>query len=789
MPCETCMLKGIMVKGEVFPCDILIVGESPGYHEKIQGKVFVGESGKLLNQMIYTYLKRKRGEVAIINACRCEIDKRLKEKKSILKQAIKPCRKFFVEDIKKIKPKLIICLGEIALMQVFNKSMTISRNRGLLLDNKEFNCKVFATYHPSFILRRGGVSDKNPYWVIWQKDWQFLHDYIFKKEEEKISYKEYTGNNSIFKGKFLAIDCEWDEKENLIIFSMSDGKTTQYVFPNRLNSVLKDKLRLLFKNKILVFASRPADERIMKKHGFDLSRNIKIDIFHLANLINDNLHINLENIAEVFTDKRKIKEISKQVKKKVWLLEKDLLVTYNCLDTESTAQAFINLYKEIKKDEKLFNYWKKFTLPVEEMLADTGMKGFKINREKLEENLAFVEKKCLELEMELISEIPAKILEKHRDKGLRLSRPDLVIDYLFASRYGLRLKPTMKTDTGKPSTAEDHLVQFSNKKWVDKYLTWKKIGKLYNTFLKGIQKNMKDDDRIYPHFSITTKTGRTACYNPNIQQVPRSMPYIEKLKELYEAPDGWLIGTRDLSQSEIRIVAWLAGEKNILNALKKKVDIHRLTASLVLDKDINEVTKEERQMAKPVNFGFIYGQSAKGFQQYAYSEYGINFTLEEAEKFRSKFFEAYPALPLYHRRCIAIVRKFKQIRSPLGRVRRLPYIDSDDYALVSRAERQAVNFPVQSFSSDLALIAMYLFWKEVKNKKSVQVLWFIHDSIFFMCREDVFDKYMALLKECMEERAVEYIRKHFKIKVGYPVESDGKFGKNWACLKDYIDPK
>jgi len=325
-----------------------------------------------------------------------------------------------------------------------------------------------------------------------------------------------------------------------------------------------------------------------------------------------------------------------------------------------------------------------------------------------------------------------------------------------------------------------------NHPWVQKLLEWKKLHKLYTTYFQGLEKNLHLDGRIYPNLVLWgATTGRTVCFNPNIQQVPRSGPMIEKLKELYRAPDGWLIGARDLSQSELRIVAWLAGEKNMLKAMKEGVDLHSLTASLLTGKKIEEVSKEDRQLAKAVNFGLIYGASAKTLQEYAKENYNIDMSYEEAVAFREKFFEFYPALTVYHKKCIAIAKEYGYIRSPLGRLRRLPHINSNDYALSSEAERQAINFPVQSFSSDLGLIGMYLFWRLTRDKKSVRLLWFIHDAIFFIAREDVFEKYMKLLKDCMEVYAKRYIREFFGLHVGYPVKSDGKVGQSWADLQDY----
>ncbi|MEM1684576.1 MAG: DNA polymerase, partial [Nanopusillaceae archaeon] len=146
------------------------------------------------------------------------------------------------------------------------------------------------------------------------------------------------------------------------------------------------------------------------------------------------------------------------------------------------------------------------------------------------------------------------------------------------------------------------------------------------------------------------------------------------------------------------------------------------------------------------------------------------------------FFSFYRAIPVFHRKCERIVDEFKAIRSPLGRLRRFPVIDD-----INRVYRQAINFPVQSFSSDLTLIGSYLFWEKIKDRDDVRLLWMIHDSVFFMAREEVFDEVMALLKHCLEKESVAYIKAYFRVEVGYPVESEGKVGSSWADLQEYTD--
>ncbi len=466
----------------------------------------------------------------------------------------------------------------------------------------------------------------------------------------------------------IALDAEWDADGKLLVFSISDGIITRYITPEMLqNSQLRKRLHNLFtRKKLIVVANRPVDERILEQNGVSLTNAKFIDILNMASLINENVKINLETVAQLYTDEHNIKDEAKAVKKQVWKMDTKTLINYNCKDTETTAKAFHVLIRSISKDLQLLRYWKRFVFPVETMLAEICKPGFKIDTEKFALNKAFILEQSALLHHELLTEIHPDILALHKEKGLSLTRPDLVIDFLFLHRKGLKLLAREITPTGKPSISESHLKKIQHP-WIEKFLQWKWLMKLYTTYFGGLERNMDKNGFIYPSIVLhQTQTGRTTCYNPNIQQVPRSGLYIEKLKELYSAPQGWLMGARDLSQSELRIVAWHSNEKNMLKALYDGTDLHTLTASLILGIPLDKVTKEHRQLAKAVNFGLIYGQSAKGLKEYAEENYGVKMTEEEAEQFRKKFFEAYPGLVVYHRRCIEIAHRYKQIRSVLG---------------------------------------------------------------------------------------------------------------------------
>jgi DNA polymerase-1 len=281
-----------------------------------------------------------------------------------------------------------------------------------------------------------------------------------------------------------------------------------------------------------------------------------------------------------------------------------------------------------------------------------------------------------------------------------------------------------------------------------------------------------------------TVTGRSAVLNPPIQTYPVRSDWSYLIRECFIPDPGWLLASRDLSQSELRIAGWLANDTNILKAICNGIDLHTMTASILNDISIELVTKEMRQKAKPINFGLIYGLSAKSLQAYLWEEYDIRATQEECAEIRRKFF-AYPngyyGLTNYYAAISNELRTKGYVESVLGRRRRFPMAkNSQDF--LGQIERQAINFPVQSFSSDLALIGMMLFRKALIKHgldADVKPMWFIHDSIIFQAKKRSMKYAMEILKVCMEIYAPAYIKKYFGVKIGYPVESEGKIGNSW----------
>jgi DNA polymerase-1 len=820
MTCEGCPYNGAKkIKYRLVEnTDIMIIQEAPTREELLNGKLLCGRSGQLLKQLITKY-QLNNYNISFVYSCKCEINKQDKKEANA---AVKICKPNVLEAINKVKPKIIVTFGELASKQLLGSKISggILANRGRIIHNDELDVDIFIAVHPEYVLRGCSNNYPNkPYELMSPKERMIFDDIsllqkVCENDFKSLginteNYKEATLKDleDISKSKVVAVDIETTGVgigNNIKILSISfsckpehsrvvllkDGDIQDINIKSKVNEILTNE------NISKVVAGRPFDENMWKKKlGVEWKGNIH-DVLVMAHLVNENLPngYNLESVAETFAHMRNIKDVAKGKRKCLTEEDKDILIRYNGVDSDATIRVYLKLKEELSKDKLLLRYYMKFLKPVLDMYADIGFYGFPLNINDIKDSENNLSVLAEELHNSLIDELPTLIKVMHEKKGLKLSRSDLILDYMFGNKkFTLGLKPKKFTNkTMKPATDEKHLKEFSNIKWVSGLLRWKKANKLLTTYYPQLYSAINDDGCIYPTtLFINTVTGRTVVLNPTIQTIPQRGEFAGYIKKIFKAPDGWKLCTRDLAQSELRIIGWMAKDKNILDALNKGIDLHTKTAAIVNNIDVSKVTKDMRQKAKPVNFGFVYGMQAKSFVTYAKDYYGVDFTLEEAENVRKNFF-AYPTgyykLPEYHSRMIGLARRYGYIRTPLGRVRRLPAIHSNEYMLRGDAERQAINTPVQSFSSDLALIGKLLFYYKLKElgwlNTKVKLLWFIHDAVMFMAKEEVAMDAHKMLKEIYLYDVPKFIKNTFKVDVTYPVESDGKIGDNWSEMTE-----
>ncbi len=243
------------------------------------------------------------------------------------------------------------------------------------------------------------------------------------------------------------------------------------------------------------------------------------------------------------------------------------------------------------------------------------------------------------------------------------------------------------------------------------------------------------DGRLYPSWGVcAADTGRMSCSSPNVQNIPNK----SRLGGLRGcvAPKGRRLVKADYSQIELRIVAKVAGEKAMLEAYRNGEDLHARTARNITGRE--EITKEDRQLAKAVNFGLLYGQGAQGLQEYARDKYGVKMSLEEAAEYRKRWFEAYPAIRAWHRREGASFDARDDSASTLaGRLRRVGSF------------MEKVNHPVQGTGADGLKLAMALFNERLPEHLDARLVIACHDELVVECPEELAEEVARFLEEAM----------------------------------------
>jgi DNA polymerase-1 len=315
----------------------------------------------------------------------------------------------------------------------------------------------------------------------------------------------------------------------------------------------------------------------------------------------------------------------------------------------------------------------------------------------------------------------------------------------------LDLKSTKKRGKSKNSTSAEILEKLAQEHEIARLiLDYRKYSKLKSTYTEALPALIdSSDNKIHTNYNQTvTTTGRLSSSNPNLQNIPIRTEEGNKIRKAFVPSDrqNALIMSADYSQIELRLLAHVSGDVNLINAFNSGVDVHTLTASKVFDVSVDEVTKDMRYKSKAVNFGIVYGQSKYGLAK------ALNITPAEAESFIEKYFMTYPRVRDYMLEMVALVEKQGYVETIYGRRRYLDKeIESPNAMIREFAKRAAINHPMQGSASDLIKKAMINFADAlvVNNMRSKLIIQ-VHDELVVEVYKDELDKVKELVLNSME---------------------------------------
>lgn len=366
---------------------------------------------------------------------------------------------------------------------------------------------------------------------------------------------------------------------------------------------------------------------------------------------------------------------------------------------------------------------------------------------------------------ERIGELEAQIYEEAGEE-FNINSPKQLGVILFEK---LQLPGGKKTKTGY-STAADVLEKLApDHKLVADILEYRQLAKLKSTYADGLQAVIGKDGRIHSTFNQTiTATGRISSTDPNLQNIPVRMELGRLIRKAFVPKPGCVFLDADYSQIELRVLAHMSGDENLIEAYREAEDIHRMTASKVFHVPLEEVTPLQRRNAKAVNFGIVYGISSFGLGQ------DLGISRKEAEAYIQQYFETYPGIHEFLNRCVEDAKEKGYSVTMFGRRRPMPELKSSNFMQRSFGERVAMNAPIQGTAADIIKIAMIRVAKRLKEEQlKTRLLLQVHDELLLEVPEDELEKAEQILEEEMTGAA------HLAVKL----EIDMHTGNNWYEAK------
>lgn len=570
-----------------------------------------------------------------------------------------------------------------------------------------------------------------------------LYQYINAPKAQKMLVQNILARNAVcFDTETTSLN---ELEAELIGMSFSYEKGLAYYIPiseNREEALeTLEIFRPLFEKKELLKIAHNLkfDYKILRQYGIEVEGAI-FDTMIAHYLLNPDGRHGMDYLAEVYLHYQPVaiemligKGKNQRTLRSVSVEEQ---TKYAGEDADVTWQLYEIFAPQLKK-ENLEDLFYAVEMPLVKVLAKMELQGIALDKEWLKQESVDLENDLKELETKIFA---------LSDESFNMNSPKQLGEVLFEK---LKLDPkAKKTKTGQYATSEDVLQKLAAKhEIVPLILEYRTLQKLKSTYVDALPAQIDPHDhRVHTNFSQTTAaTGRLASVNPNLQNIPIRTLRGQQIRGAFKADKGNKIISADYSQIELRLIAEISKEENMINAFQHGEDIHASTASKLFNVPLKEVTKIQRSQAKTVNFGIIYGQGAFGLAE----QTGLSRT--EAKEMIQNYFETYPELKKYMAEQVKKAQDTGYVETILNRKRHLKDINSANFVVKAHAERNAVNAPIQGSAADIIKIAMIKIDQELTSKKmKTKMLLQVHDELVFEAPADEVQEAQSLIKKEME---------------------------------------
>jgi len=573
-----------------------------------------------------------------------------------------------------------------------------------------------------------------------------------KKEKELIYYLNAgeINENSVINKKINSISI-YNSKEN----------KSYYIDINKYNIQL---FKEIFENQEIekIGYKQKIDYILLKENNVNLT-GIKYDIEIAAYIINPTENkYNIEKLAMDYLN-LDINEYNKTEEKQINLFDVseektiDKNLEKNCMYAYIINKIYLATLKKLEETNQL-ELFNQIEMPLVEVLADMQYNGIYADKEEL---IDFG--KVLKVEIEKMTHEIYKLAGEE----FNINSTKQLGTILFEK---LKL-PVIKKNKSGYSTDVDVLEKLKNEhEIIEKILEYRQVVKLNSTYVEGMLPYINQkDNKIHSYFHQTvTATGRISSTEPNLQNIPTRFDLGKQIRKVFKPRKGYVFLDADYSQIELRVLAHIAEDENMIHAFKNNEDIHRQTASKVFNIPIEEVTSKQRSDAKAVNFGIVYGISDFGLGE------GLGISRKAAKAYIEQYLEKYEKIKEFMENMKELAKEKGYVETLFNRRRYIPEINSNNFMVRQFGARVAINAPIQGTAADIMKIAMIKLYNELKNKRlNSKLLLQIHDELLLEVHEDE--------KEQVKEILINSMEGAMKLKV--PLKVELSEANNWYEAK------
>lgn len=547
----------------------------------------------------------------------------------------------------------------------------------------------------------------------------------------------------------------------LVGIALTDAPGRGYYVPVSNWKSQTSNLKSLIENDRLEKVAHNAkyDVTVLAQHGLETKGSI-FDTLIAAWLINPSGSHGLKHLAwtRLGVEMTEITELIGSGKNQITMAQVPVeqVAPYACADVDMTTRLVEGLAAELK-ERGLWSLFSQVEMPLVPVLTDMERTGIRLDVAVLREMSGQLDQRLREIEREIQDSV---------GYNFNVNSTQQLSDALFI-KLALPTEGLKKNKSGHYSTAADVLEGLRGRhEVINMILEQRQLTKLKSTYVDALPQLVNAaTGRIHTSFNQTgAVTGRISSSNPNLQNIPIRTELGREVRRAFIADAGWKLVAADYSQVELRVMAHIAQDPGLLGAFERGEDIHAATAAAVLGVPLDEITRDQRRIAKSVNFGLSYGQSAFGLAQQT------GMSRDEAAQFIKTYFEKYPGVREYIERTKRQAAEQGYVETTLGRRRYFPDLAKMRGPERGRAEREAINMPIQGTAADIIKIAMLRLYKALgEHGLRAHMLLQVHDELVLEAPDEEVETVVSLVREVMSSS--------FELSV--PLKVDVEVGQNW----------